>query len=186
MNIFILDKDPKQAAVQQCDKHIVKMVLESAQMLSTAHRLLDGTLTRRPSKSGKTMSKYYALSNDFMERNLYKAVHFNHPCTVWTMESLHNYHWHYNHFTALAEEYEYRYNKEHKSWSLLSIPLSLAPANIPTVPQTPFKLAMGSNPECMDPEDPVGSYRKFYKTKQARFSMDWTNRSVPNWFQQAI
>ena len=57
MNIFILDTDPIVAAQWQCDKHVVKMIVESAQMLSTAHRILDGEQTRRPSKSGKTMVK---------------------------------------------------------------------------------------------------------------------------------
>ena len=57
MNIFVLSTDPVKAAQQQCDKHVPKMVVESAQMLSTAHRILDGVLTRRKSISGKTMSK---------------------------------------------------------------------------------------------------------------------------------
>ena len=56
MNIFVLDQDPTQAAQLQCDKHVVKMIVESAQMLSTAHRVLDGILTKRPSKSGKQLS----------------------------------------------------------------------------------------------------------------------------------
>ena len=56
MNIFVLSTDPVKAAIQQCDKHVPKMIVESAQMLSTAHRMLDGTPVRRPSKSGKTAS----------------------------------------------------------------------------------------------------------------------------------
>ena len=58
MNIFILNDDPVIAAKEQCDKHVVKMIVESAQMLSTAHRMLDGVMDKRRSKSGKTMSKY--------------------------------------------------------------------------------------------------------------------------------
>ena len=61
MNIFILDNDPVLAAQQQCDKHVVKMIVESGQMLSTAHRMLDGVVERRPSKSGKTTVNYYKL-----------------------------------------------------------------------------------------------------------------------------
>ena len=90
MNIFILDNDPVKAAQQQCDKHVVKMIVESAQMLSTAHRMLDGHVELRPSKSGKRMVKHYIL-NDKRDDILYKAVHYNHPCTVWTMESHENY-----------------------------------------------------------------------------------------------
>ena len=63
MNIFILHSDPEIAAKQHCDKHVCKMIVESAQMLSTAHRLLDGVETKRKSKSGKTMQKYWRLKN---------------------------------------------------------------------------------------------------------------------------
>ena len=90
MNIFILSTDPVEAAQMQCDKHVPKMLVESGQMLSTAHRVLDGHLTRRPSKSGKTMVKYYEMVNDSFENILYKAVHMGHPCTVWTMQTAAN------------------------------------------------------------------------------------------------
>ena len=83
MNLFILNVDPIVAAQDQCDKHVVKMIVESAQMLSTVHRMLDGTETEKRSVSGKTMTKYYELSDD-REDILYKACHFNHPCTIWT------------------------------------------------------------------------------------------------------
>ena len=182
MNIFILSTDPKEAAQIQCDRHVVKMILESAQMLSTAHRVLDGELTRIPSKSGKTMVKGWILP-DYREDLLYKAVHVGHPCTIWTIESLQNYNWHYKHFCALAEEYEYRYGKKHKSFVDLGDVLSMAPKNIPNVDQTPFKLAMGAAPECINNNDPVGSYRAFYQTKQERFKMAWTKREIPDWFK---
>ena len=87
MNIFVLDNEPREAAEQHCDKHVVKMIIESAQMLSTSHRILDGTLTRKPSKSGKTMVQYWEMDNQYDENLLYKAVHMKHPCTLWTMES---------------------------------------------------------------------------------------------------
>ena len=182
MNIFILNEDPVKAAQQQCDKHIVKMILESAQMLSTAHRVLDGTMCKVPSKSGKTMVKSWVLP-DNRDALLYKAVHVHHPCTVWTCESLSNYAWHYEHFQALSIEYEYRYQKKHKSWVDLEYALSIPPKNIPNIGPTPFKLAMGAEPDCIDESDPVGSYRKFYQTKQSRFKMAWTKREVPEWFE---
>lgn len=183
MNIFILDKDPVKAAQLQCDKHVVKMVLESAQMLSTVHRILDGKLTRIPSKSGKTMVKAWSLSDVEMDAKLYNAVHVGHPCTKWTMESKANYIWHYEHFKALSEEYTYRYGKVHKSWNDLAHLLSKAPKNISNIIQTEFKLAMGAAPECIDYMDPVGSYRAFYQTKQDRFDMSWTKRDIPEWFK---
>lgn len=181
MNLFVLDKDPVKAAQLQCDKHVVKMIVEAAQMLSTAHRMLDGTETRKPSKSGKTMVKYYELDNTINEDIMYKAVHFNHPCTIWTRESLQNYMWHYDHFMALCREYKYRYNKVHYTQQILENVLSVAPKNIPNVGLTPFRLAMDHEPQCKM-EDPVLSYQEYYKTKKHRFKMVWTGRDIPQWF----
>lgn len=180
MNLFILDQNPDTAARMQCDKHVVKMIVESAQMLSTTHRLLDGIELIKPSKSGKTMQKYWRLTG-VKEEKLYKAVHMNHPCTVWTGESSTNYGWHLVHFVSLCDEYTYRYGKVHKSAELIPLLMDL-PRNIPEGPLTPFKLAMGSNPECLN-EDPVKAYREFYQTKQGRFKMAWTKREKPDWFE---
>ena len=185
MNLFILHEDPVIAAQMQCDKHIPKMVVESGQMLSTAHRVLDGILDRRPSKSGKTNVKYWDLylGRDDLEGELllYKAVHVGHPCTQWTMRTSANYDWHYEHFIARAQEYTYRYGKDHKTAVDLGAALYNKPDNIPQGPLTPFELAMKSNPECMF-QDPVKSYRLFYQTKQERFKMVWTKRNRPEWF----
>ena len=82
MNIFYLDEKPLTAARMHCDKHVVKMIIESAQMLSTAHRTLDG--------------------NDYADRmNLYKATHKNHPANIWVRESAENYLCLYNLFTLI-------------------------------------------------------------------------------------
>ncbi len=180
MNIFILNSDPIIAAQEQCDKHVVKMIVESGQMLSTAHRMLDGTVERRPSKSGKTTVNYYKLPDE-REDIMYKAVHFNHPCSIWSRESTDNYKWHYRHFIALCDEYTYRYGKVHSTDTKLRKPLSYTPYNMPQMESTPFRLAMESNPECMF-EDAVKSYRAFYHTKQERFKMDWSKRPIPEWF----
>jgi len=179
MNIFVLDNNPIKAARQHCDKHVVKMIVESAQMLSTAHRVLDGKIEKRRSSTGKTIQNYWLLPDD-REIHLYKAVHVKHPCTIWTMESKDNYTWHYRLFNALLDEYTYRYGKKHASAELNNYLIPL-PNNMPSSNRTKFKLAMGSNPECMS-DDPIESYRKFYKTKQSRFKMVWTKRSRPKWF----
>jgi hypothetical protein len=184
MNIFVLDSNPVKAAIQQCDKHVVKMVLESAQMLCTAHRLLDGTMQWGKSASGRKM-KHWILDDPDKDAAFYKAVHCAHPCTLWTMESIENYEWHHAHFNALCEEYTRRYGKVHMCETKLLELLIDPPANIPQIPQTRFKLAMGAAPQCMHPEDPVRSYREFYQTKQERFSMTWTKREVPTWFKVA-
>jgi len=181
MNIFILDLDPVIAAQMQCDKHVVKMLLESAQMLSTAHRIIDGNGVRGLSKSGKR--SVLKWSHPTLDEVLYSAVHQNHPCTQWTMISKSNYQWHYAHFVALCDEYSYRYGKVHKTDGKLRDVLKFNPKNIPDLDLTEFPLAMGDNPECKIIEDPVKSYRKFYQTKQKRFKMLWTRRKVPSWFE---
>jgi hypothetical protein len=197
MNIFVLDTSPVLAAQYQCDKHVVKMIVESAQMLSTAHRLLDGKMNvvRRPVKTKIVFNdheyspidhyrkvKVWKLDDKKLDEKLYAVAHPGHPSTKWTMESLGNYLWHYQHFCALCDEYTHRYSKTHATDTKLRFILDQAPANIPDDEMTPFKLAMMSNPECMDSSDPVGSYRKFYQTKQGRFKMVWTNRDRPDWF----
>lgn len=185
MNIFILNNDPVIAAQEQCDKHVVKMIVESAQMLSTVHRMLDGVMERRPSKSGAKL-QYWKL-NDEREDLLYKACHFNHPSTVWTRESCCNYSWHYEHFIGLCDEYTYRYGKVHSTDTKLRKILKTLPNNINrSGGMTPFKLAMSSNPECVVHDlggtNAVESYKNFYQTKQKRFKMVWTKRPMPKWF----
>ena len=186
MNIFILDEDPIQAAQLQCDKHVVKMIVESAQMLSTAHRMLDGKLIKKPSKSGKRMVNYYDLYEgaDDLEAEMlyYKAVHHGHPCTKWTMESSENYYWHYKHFVALCDEYTHRYGKVHKTDNLLRNALWTLPRNIKQGSLTPFALAMKNFPDCIYPNDPVKSYKLYYHTKKEKFPMIWTKREIPEWF----
>ena len=105
MNIFVLSEEPREAAQMVCDKHCSKMIIESGQMLSTAHRMLDGYMEKRPSKSGKVMVKYYVHPNSNLENTLYKAVHHHHPCTIWSMKSKANYLWHYEHFLGLVDEF---------------------------------------------------------------------------------
>jgi hypothetical protein len=177
MNLFILNEDPIIAAQQQCDKHVVKMTLESGQMLSTAHRLLDGTEYFELNAKGRKLRRW----------RLDDEREIKHPCTEWTMESSANYYWHYDHFEALAKEFEYRFGKQHSTWVDLKDTLKYLPANMPLKNhQTPFRLAMGANPECMDNDNPVESYRNFYVTKRARFEMKWSKRVIPDWYQAKI
>lgn len=184
MNIFKLHKNPTKAAQLQCDKHVVKMIVEGAQMLSTAHRMLDGVETKVPSKSGMRMVKAYIHPEPEMDATLYKAVHFNHPSTVWTREAADNYQWHLEHWFGLCYEYEYRYGKTHATLEKLHECLSRMPKNIKPG-STPFRLAMNNQPQCIVEGDPVQSYRNYYQTKQNNFKMVWSKRDVPEWFIQA-
>ena len=108
MNIFYLDKCPYKAAELQYNKHVVKMILESAQMLCTAHH-------------------HYNLFPDVP----YKKAHYNHPSTIWVRQNKNHYRWLYNHMIGLGQEYEDRYGKTHLSITKCKVPLFTYPLDIP-------------------------------------------------------
>lgn len=177
MNIFFTDSDPKIAARNQCDKLLIKMILETAQMLSTAHRMLDGTRELIVVNGRKRQIWTHP------DARLYKATHWNHPSSVWIRTNDSNYKWAYEHFLEMCYEYEYRFGKKHKTGVLLSCSLFHAPFNISAGKQTPFVKCMGASPESLAIADPVEAYRHFYQTKQTRFKMTWTKRKQPDWFK---
>jgi len=107
MNIFYLDKDPVKAAQVQYNKHVVKMILESAQMLCTAHH-------------------HFGHGDNVP----YKKAHYNHPSTIWARENHYQYQWLYWHMMALGDEYKKRYNKEHLSITKCKECLSFSPYGI--------------------------------------------------------
>lgn len=181
MNIFVLDNDPIKAAQMLCDKHIPKMIVESAQMLSTAHRMLDGTPIKRPSKSGKTIQTYYTLGED-KDDLYYLAVHKNHPCTVWTMESIQNYQWHHKHWEAMAYEYEFRRGRVHKTYELLKTILWIPPHNISDKGLTEFPQAMNHYPQCKVPGNAVQAYRNYYHEAKPFAKWEW-GRQAPEWWK---
>tara|TARA_E500000305_G_C3877402_1_gene168072 strand:+ start:83 stop:574 length:492 start_codon:yes stop_codon:yes gene_type:complete len=161
MNIFYLDKDPREISEMQCDKHCVKMILESAQMLSTAHRILDG--------------------DEYADKHkLYKATHKNHPSTVWTRASSGNYNWHFDLFKSMLGEYTFRYGKLHKCMDLFRS-LENWPTNIPRKEFTPPPQCMPEEYKC---EDTVQAYRNYYMGEKSGFAK-WKAREVPTWFRDA-
>ena len=116
MNIFYLDADVTECAKAHNDKHTVKMIVEYAQLMSTAHRMLDGELYYDKSKNGRKVARYKLP--DHREEHMYKACHFNHPSAVWTRQSNNNYNWLYCLWVELCKEYTYRYGKKHASAEL--------------------------------------------------------------------
>lgn len=151
MNIFVLDTNPQRAAQYHNDKHVVKMILETAQILSTINH-----------KHGVDAP--------------YKATHHNHPCVLWAEQSTANYQWLVTLGFALCEEYTHRYNKIHKSVSAL-VATAFPPDSIPEGELTPFAQAM---PDDCKNSDAVIAYRNYYiKYKQALAS--WKNRPAPEW-----
>jgi len=176
VNIFYISEDPFEAAQMMVDKHVVKMILESAQLLSTAHRLLDGEEYVGQSLSGRK-AKRWRLPDE-RDSNIYQATHINHPSAVWCRESSENYYWLFRHFAALMAEYTYRYGKKHKCDGPLSVSLMQAPLKITKGKLTKMPSAMDDQYKISD--DPLTNYRNYYKIGKSRMHR-WTKRQPPEW-----
>lgn len=158
MNIFILSEDPVLAAQYQADTHVIKMSLESAQLLSTAAVEL--------------------FPADVLPTHIYAATHKHHPCTVWTASSFSNFKWLCIHGLSLCREYTYRYRRIHKSKQIISSLYALC-RGVPKDERTPFAMAM---PDEFKTNCPVQAYRAYYKYKRQHLHrFTYTNRSTPEW-----
>ncbi len=161
MNIFYVDYDARLAARALCDKHVVKMILESAQLLCTAHHVIPRWKDELPEK-------------------FYKATHKNPPCAIWTREYLGNYCWLALHAIYLCEEYTYRYNKKHATEDLIWW----------CAEHTAYEKYDPNGidpPQCMPDEykmeDTVEAYRRYYnECKRNTIQMKWTRRNPPKWW----
>ena len=89
MNIFYLSENPRECAEFHCDRHVLKMIIEMGQLMSTAHRVLDGQPYIDKTANGRSI-KRWRLSDE-LENVLMKASHINHPSGVWTRTNHENY-----------------------------------------------------------------------------------------------
>ena len=154
MNIFLLDWDVKKCAEYHVDKHVVKMVLETAQLLCGVHHMTDQVTDQVP----------------------YKLSHKNHPCSIWLRQSLSNYLYLTELGLALCEEYTYRYDKRHKSQDVIEWCVTNKVQIIDNGLTKPA-LAM---PEEYKVDDVIESYRNYYRgAKNKIFS--WKKRDIPYW-----
>ena len=153
MNIFFLHWDPRICAQMHVDKHVVKMILETCQMLCAVHHLL--------------ASSYEPP---------YKLTHKNHPCTVWAMESLANYKWLATLGMELCEEYTYRYGKVHKCEQYIRKMIK----NFPKFLNTEFTPPAQAMPEIYKSKDAVESYRQYYFFEK-HLLLYWKKREEPEW-----
>ena len=177
MNIFVLHGSPITSAHHMCDKHIVKMPVETAQMLSTIHRVLDGEEYVGYSKTGRRIKRWThwldgGLDGDMPDRKfLYHATMVNHPCTIWARETLGNYLWLVYHGLELCREYTRRYDRRHASQSIIEFCKADWPKNIDQDTyhkKTPFAQAMPD--EYKVEGDAVSAYRKYYIGEKSRFA----------------
>lgn len=163
MNIFYLNSDPRTCARYHCDKHVIKMILESAQLLCTAHRVVDG-------------DDHYNLPGE-LDSTLYKATHINHPCSLWTRQSIPQYFWLKDLFYYLCKEYTFRYEKVHLCETKLLEILSTPPENI-------YSVGFVDPPKCMPAEfkhhDTIIAYQLYYKEFKSKvMDLKYTRRDIP-------
>jgi hypothetical protein len=181
MNIFYVAKHPVECAQMHNDKHCIKMILESAQLLSTAHRIADGVEDVGLSQSGRK-KKIWRLP-DSRDVKLYSATHINHPSAVWARQSKNNYVWLFDLFCSLIAEYRYRYGKVHKCADMID-DLAVIPNNLPDVEFTEPTPAMPDDVKV--PGDSIASYRNYYRNNKqhlASWSGKINGRPVPSWYQ---
>lgn len=175
MNIFYLHNDPVKCAEMHVDKHCVKMIVEYAQLLSTAHRVLDGIQVVGVSKNGRKQIRH--VLDDDRDGVLYSATHINHPSAVWVRQSDKNYDWLYSLFQSLMSEYTHRYGKVHAT-SKLELYLARFPKNIPLKEFTEPTPAMPDQYKV--PGDSIQSYKNYYLGEK-QYMFAWKNRTNPDW-----
>ena len=180
MNIFYLDSNVTKCAEYHNDKHVVKMILEYAQLLSTAHRVLDGK-EYIDASSGRKI-KRWRLEDTSLEAQLYKATHINHPSAVWVRQSNNNYTWLMCLVQSLLMEYTHRYGKMH-SCNRLVYWLRKPPGNIPVGYLTQPTPAMPD--EYKVSGDSLQSYRNYYLGAKNNMAK-WKNRPIPEWWSVAV
>jgi hypothetical protein len=163
------------------DKHVTKMVLEYCQLLSTAHRVLDGVLIEGKSDNGRKVTRYEL--DGLNEELFYKATHINHPSAIWCRQSAVNYKWLYNLLVALCREYTFRYGRIHKvqSSGLMQV-LYQIPNNIKQGTFTEPTPAMPDDVKVQG--NSIASYRNYYRDYKQHL-LSWkgkiNSRPTPQW-----
>ncbi len=158
MQVFAFDKDQTLCAKWQCDKHVVKIVLEATQILNTALYI-----------------------NDADDLAFYGKTHTNHPCCQWAAESFPNWLWLYHYIMALGDEYTYRYSGMHKSVkkTLRNIDLSDV---IKVIPDGRFTQPPQAMPDDVKQDDTYEAYKDYYREyKYGEMEFKYTGRDMPEW-----
>jgi hypothetical protein len=180
MNIFYLSHNEAECAQMHNNKHTIKMIIEYCQLMSTAHRVIDGEEYTDLTSNGRRI-KRWRLSDE-RESQLMKASHINHPSAIWCRENLANYRWLYNMWSHLLDEYTYRYGKVH-ACARLKDTLRFPPTKIrigeffaPT-PAMPDEVKIAG--------DSLASYRNYYNVSKRGFAT-WQgkvgSRPTPAWY----
>jgi len=182
MNIFYLDSDAKTSAQMHCDNHCSKMIIEYAQLMSTAHRLLDGEMYMDKTTNGRSIMRW-RLDGKWArnrEPDLYKATHVNHPSAIWARQSAKNYMWLYEMWKELNTEYMYRYSKDapHASFAKLDKHLRQIPRGMT---DGEFTEPTQSMPDDVKNDSSKIAYRDYY-IKYKQHLAQWKLRGMPSWY----
>jgi len=176
VNIFYLSNNPTECAQQHVDKHVVKMILEYGQLMSTAHRVLDGQPYYAKTANNRNIQRW--LLPDSREEVMWKASHMNHPSGIWVRQSADHYMWLYSLWLEMLSEYTHRYGKKHATERMKSV-FGTLPNNIPNkgwlsdpTPAMPVEYKV---------TDTIQSYRNYYLGDKKSFAT-WKNRNAPTWF----
>lgn len=156
MNIFFLHWDPRICAMMHVNAHVIKMILESCQILCAAHHVTESTYVPP-----------------------YKLTHKNHPSTIWARTSTKNYKWLCNLALELCKEYTYRYGKTHKCEDYLKE----LKQNIPPIPRLGLTTPALAMPDMYKSKDPIESYRAYYFFEKSGLHV-WKKRDVPDWMTE--
>lgn len=163
------------------DSHVVKMIIETAQLLSTAHRIIDGEqvlVELRHKETGKVKKKNVWILPDNRNDIVYACTHVNHPSAIWTRQSVENYNWLVDHLYHLGKEYTHRYEKRHLTIEKCFYTLQSPPHGLRDWDWTKPPSAMDESYIISD--DPIVNYRNYYKHGKERLHK-WKNRQPPPW-----
>ena len=163
MNIFFLDWNPKICALFTMDKHIVKMILESVQLLYSAYHLCDPEILKT------------------CPYTPYRLTHKNHPCAKWVRESYSNFYWLLILAWEYCKEYTFRYGKLHACQKHLIWMIH----NLPNIPKVPFTQPVQAMPDKYKCNDPIQAYKNYYIGEKIHFAR-YTKRNVPLWLKDYI
>lgn len=184
MNIFYLDPNEKICAEMHVDKHVCKMVIEYAQLLSTTHRVLDGEMYIGKTVNNRNIKRWRLL--DDREARLMKPTMMNHPSAIWLRQSRENYIWLYNMWCELQKEFTYRYGKIHATARLIP-DLARVPDKCPVGKFTEPTPAMPD--ECKILGNSLKSYHIYYVTKKEHL-WSWSGkingRKQPEWLSDML
>lgn len=197
MNLFYLDENHDLNAQYHVDKHVVKMILEAAEMLSMAHIVSQavGYVPRKlTTEEYKECLKFKSPLKELVPADrgipyIGRDSHLNHPSTIWVRSSAENYAWTFCYMDALEHERRYRNPRGVPVHTAFKLMCKLGEPNIPDVGFTKFALAMkvmkDQYPQYYNEDDPIQSYRYFYMLDKAKFA-SWNGRDKPHWWNEEI